>query len=133
MIALDTNVLIRYVVEDDIRQSKLASQIINKYSGQKKSLFINNIVFCEFMWVLEKAYKYPRKSLVPVVQNILSTEEFVFENHDILWECFYQYETGKVDFSDILIGKTNQKQHNCEATLTFDKGTLSLQEFRLIS
>ena len=60
MIGIDTNILVRYLTKDDIEQAITASNLLEQYSGDESSVYINNIVLCEVIWVLESGYKYPK-------------------------------------------------------------------------
>jgi predicted nucleic-acid-binding protein len=129
MIGIDTNILVRYLTQDDETQLIIASRIINQYENKPESIFISNIVLCELIWVLERGYKYNKKEIVNALQAILSTIEFAFEYHEILWLCLSDYEKFTADFSDILLGKVN-KLHNCEYTVTFDSKAAALKGFK---
>ena len=94
MIGLDTNILIRYLTNDDKEQAKLASKVIEEYTSQSQSLFINNIVMCELVWVLTRGYKYKKDQIVSVLRHILRAIEFSFEDQSILWEALDEYERG---------------------------------------
>lgn len=120
MIAIDTNILVRYITQDDDSQSKAAESLLAKYSNKIQSIFINNIVMCELVWVLEKGYSYNQEQIASTVRLILSTEEFAFEHHNILWLALEDYELKKVDFSDSLISKLNQHL-GFKHTFSFDK------------
>jgi len=129
MIGIDTNILVRYLTQDDEAQSAIATKIINQYENNAESVFISNIVLCELIWVLERGYKYSKKEIVSVMQITLSTIEFAFEYHEILWLSLSDYEKYQADFSDILLGKINHL-HGCEYTVTFDAKASNLKEFR---
>ncbi len=132
MIAVDTNILVRYITQDEPVQASLVSKFIEKYAHKKNSIFINNMVLCELVWVLVRGYKYPTEDIIKVLYHILTTEEFSFENQRILWESLTDYEENNHDFSDILIGKTNCLEQGCKVTVTFDKSASSLKEFELL-
>lgn len=123
MIGIDTNILVRYLTQDDIEQAKMAEALLDKYLTKPESVFINNIVMCELMWVLDRGYKYSKDQIIKVVRQILSTEEFAFENQKVLWLVLEQFEKKRLDFSDALIGHLNKNQ-GCESTFTFDKAAL---------
>ena len=132
MIAIDTNVLVRYLTNDDEIQSYKASQLLSSQAGSNNSIFINNIVICELIWVLERGYKYSKQQVTSAIKEILATVEFSFENHKILWTSIIEYEKSKADFSDILIGKLNISK-NCTCTFTFDIDASTLSTFTLIN
>jgi predicted nucleic-acid-binding protein len=128
MIGIDTNILVRYLTQDDIEQAKVVEQLFNKYATGSHSVFINNIVICELIWVLERGYKYSKEDITKVIKHILSTKEFNFENQELLWLSLNQYSQKKLDFSDALIGEIN-KHSGCTNTLTFDKAAITADNF----
>lgn len=81
MIAVDTNILVRYITNDDEEQGILAANLLDKYTGQEKSILINNIVLCELIWVLDRGYKYKKAEIIKTLKLLLSSIEFEFENH----------------------------------------------------
>jgi len=131
MIGIDTNVLVRYLTKDDELQSQMASRVIEKYSNKKKSILINNIVLCELIWVLLRGYKYCRSDIVCLLKEMISTIEFVFEDHGLVASAILTYEDEEADFADILIGYINQ---SCGAsrTITFDRKAVDLEQFEHI-
>ena len=94
-------------------------------------MFINNIVLCELIWVLERGYKYEKAQIVVLLKELLLTIEFFFENHEILWLSCLDYEKYPADFADILIGKLNNKS-GCVKNFTFDKTAASALNFELL-
>lgn len=128
MIGIDTNILVRYLTQDEPEQAKIVENIFNKYATTSQSVFINNIVICELIWVLERGYKYGKESIIEVIKLILSTKEFCFENQKLLWSALSQYSQKKLDFSDALIGEIN-KNSGCVNTLTFDKEAMMFDNF----
>lgn len=128
MIGLDTNVLVRYVVQDDPEQSKYAKRVIEQASAKNNLLFINQIVICELLWVLSYSYDYSKDALIDLLQKILSTKQFEIEGREILWAAFELYKKSKADFADCLLGIKNHRA-GCSTTMTFDKAALSLDVF----
>jgi predicted nucleic-acid-binding protein len=129
MIGIDTNVLVRYLTDDDEIQSKQASNLINRHAAGQ--IFINNIVLCELIWVLERGYEYSKTEVITVLRAICTTMEFVFEDHNILWLSILEYEKATVDFSDILLGKINMR-NRCIINYTFDRAVGQLSIFKLV-
>mgnify|MGYP002712613153 CR=1 FL=1 len=128
MIGVNTNILVRYLTQDDEKQANIVNRFIAQYEHQTGSIFINNIVICELIWVLERGYKYSKKEIISVVRIILSTAEFTFEQAEILWLSLNDYEKYNADFSDILLGIIN-KISGCDSTISFDSEALNLKEF----
>ena len=121
MIGIDTNILIRYLTNDDEEQSNEVLKLFEQYSGIESSIYINNIVLCEVVWVLEVAYKYPKQDITHALKLVLQTPEFTFENHVNIVKALYDYEQSNgADFSDILISVTNIDK-GCITTYSFDK------------
>jgi predicted nucleic acid-binding protein len=69
MIGIDTNVLVRHLVQDDLRQARAATQVITQRCTRDDPGFINRIVLCELVWVLESAYGYPKVTIVAVLEK----------------------------------------------------------------
>ena len=129
MIAVDTNILVRYITNDDKEQALLATTLLDSYIGKEKSIFINNIVLCELVWVLVRGYKYQKEDIIKTLKLLLSSIEFEFENHELAFLAVIEYEKAEADFSDILIGLLNQYR-NCKVTYSFDQKALKLKYFK---
>ncbi|NMG22197.1 PIN domain-containing protein [Brasilonema bromeliae] len=132
MNGLDTNVLVRYLVQDDIEQGRLAAEYIKQVKASGQTCFINNIVLCELVWVLKSSYKLGRSEIIDVLEKILRTDVFDFENRETAWLSVQDMKKGKADFSDYLIVKLN-KQASCSETATFDTKLQKVEEIRLLS
>ena len=130
MIAIDTNILVRYITQDDLQQAEAAENLLAIYNNKPQSIFINNIVLCEFIWVLEKGYKYTQQQISSTIRIILSTEEFAFEYHNVLWLALEEYELKNTDFSDSLISKLNYNL-GYKQTFSFDKSAINNNLFTL--
>jgi predicted nucleic-acid-binding protein len=128
MIGLDTNVLVRFITLDDETQSGTAKELILKYSGISKALFVNNIVLCELLWVLKKGYKYSKKQLLEVLEVLLTTKEIAFENRNLVSQASLAYKNGKADFSNYLTFAINEKR-KCKCTYSFDDTTIKKKLF----
>ena len=132
MIGIDTNVLVRYIVEDDLKQASLATSLIDDNISANKPAFISLMVLCELVWVLTRAYACDRKQIKEVLQNVLLTENFMIEHHDIAWLAFHDYDDGNADYPDCLISRLNQA-FECETTWTFDKKASKLPFNKLLT
>ncbi|MBI2336278.1 MAG: type II toxin-antitoxin system VapC family toxin [Deltaproteobacteria bacterium] len=128
MIGLDTNVLVRYLVQDDDLQAKTAAKIIE--AGDE--FFINLIVICELVWVLDSCYELNKKDIILIIEKLLTTREITFEKRDTIWGALDDFKVNSVDFADCLIGRLNQS-HDCETTLTFDKSLKKLNSFQFVT
>lgn len=131
MKGLDTNILVRYLVQDDPNQSRNATRFIEKECSAENPAFINGIVLCELVWVLETAYNYPRATIVSVIDKILRTRQFFIYQPDIILKSLYGYNNNGADFADHYIAILNAKK-GCEFTYTFDKKASKINNFKLL-
>ncbi len=132
MKGIDTNVLVRYLVQDDPVQSKQAIRFIEEECTTETPGFINEVVFCELVWVLESAYGYERALIVKVLEKILTTRQFEIHNPEIIWQALHGYKNKTADFADHYITHLNAKQ-GCDYTFTFDKKASKLEHFELLN
>ena len=123
MIGLDTNVLVRYLVEDDEAQSRRASKLIEKAVSEGEELFISDVVMCETVWVLSSAYRFSRPEIVDVLGNLLRARSVVFTSTDRLFRSLDAFRKGKGDFADYLIREL-AKAAGAETVATFDRKLL---------
>ncbi|HUL01269.1 MAG TPA: type II toxin-antitoxin system VapC family toxin [Nitrospirota bacterium] len=119
MNGLDTNVLVRFLVQDDRHQAKRASAYIHRTVSAGKICYINHTVLSELVWVLESAYIYSRKEIAGVLEKLLLTKQFEIDAKDIVKQAIYDYRNGRGDFADYLIGRINRSK-GCDTTATFD-------------
>ena len=131
MIGLDTNVLVRYVTQDDARQSLLATRVFEQELSPEKPGLVTLITLCELVWVLEDCYSASRDHVLQVVEGLLTSRQISVESSSLVWRALHQFAVSKADFSDALIGEiaiANGAQH----VLTFDKAAGALPAFRLL-
>jgi predicted nucleic-acid-binding protein len=131
MIGLDTNVLVRHLVQDDPGQSRKATQVIANQCTRDDPGFINRIVLCELVWVLESAYGYSKDTIMTVLEKLLRTSQLKIEGTQLAWTAFRLYQKGKADFADCLLGTTN-RLGGCNETVTFDQTASKLEDFQLL-
>lgn len=129
---IDTNVLVRFVVQDDKKQSALASEFIEKRCSAAKPAIISVIVLCEFVWVLSFAYGYNRAQIAAALKQILLTECFDISKQDLAWSAMLDYSIGNGDYADCLIAKIN-KINGADTTVTFDKRASRNKLFTLLT
>ena len=120
MIGLDTNLLIRYLAQDDPRQSAVANRLIETELSEKRVGFITHIVLVEIIWVLESCYNQKKEALVSVIESLLTTKQIIVERAEIVHLALKKYRAGSADFSDALILAVCEAS-GCERTVTFDK------------
>ena len=129
MIGIDTNVLVRFIVQDDPIQSRIATQLIeNAFTTENKG-FVSAVVLCEVVWVLKKRYRQPKDRLLLVVKSILEADVLEVEHRDCAWRAYYDFDEGPADFSDYYIAQINKEQ-GVRFTVTFDENAQSHRLFR---
>jgi predicted nucleic-acid-binding protein len=131
MNGLDTNVLVRYLVQDDREQAARATQFIEQHCQEESPGFINAIVICELVWVLESCYHYTKPIIVDVLKKILATKQFLVHDADNLHCALQSYQHGNADFSDFYIAALNRSLH-CQQTVSFDKKAAKAKCFKLL-
>ena len=120
MIGLDTNVVVRYLTQDDPKQSAIANRLIEHELSEKSMGFITHTSLVEIIWVLESCYDQKKEALLTVLDSLLTTKQIMVERADIAYLAVKKYRTGNADFSDALILAICEAS-GCERTVTFDK------------
>lgn len=123
MIALDTNVLVRFLVEDDKPQSQRASRLIKSAIEREEQLFISDIVMCETVWVFSSAYRFSRAEILEALIELLRARAVVFSSADRLARSLEAYAKGKGDFADYLI-REHARGAGADTVATFDRSLL---------
>jgi predicted nucleic-acid-binding protein len=120
MIGLDTNVLVRYIMQDDTKQSPLATRLIESLTPQSPG-FVPLVSVIELDWVLSSAYELDRNQLVDAFEGLLRTKELVVERAEIVWKALRVLQATNGDFTDCLIS-CSAAAAGCQKTMTFDRG-----------
>lgn len=131
MIGLDTNVLVRYLTQDDPVQSPLANAFVEGQLSAAEPGIIGHIVLCEVGWVLSLAYGYTREQVADALGALLSCREFLVESPDLGILALQDYRQGTADFSDYLLGRAHQRQ-GARHTATFDRKAAQSPQFMLL-
>lgn len=140
MIAIDTNVLLRYLLADDISQHNKATQLIQG----NQTVLITDIVLVEAIWTLTgKRYNLDTMAISEVLRALVSDSAFIFEDVQVVWSAIREYEEaspvkGKaLDFPDALIANKAKhvakiKGEKFEALYSFDKAVKQLKGAKVI-
>lgn len=129
-IGLDTNLLVRYITNDEPEQVEKVQQLFD--SSPPNILFlINNVVLAELDWVLTHVYDFRREEFLLVIDQLFQTYNISFENPGLVRKACKFYSKSNADFSDCLIGVLN-KDNGCDSTYTFDKNASELSSFTLL-
>ena len=121
MIGLDTNVLVRYIVQDDPRQADAAARLIEGRCTARSPGYVSVPVLVELVWVLAEAYRCERGVIAAVIRQLLQTVELLVEDGDAAWSALREFEAGAADFADCLIAHRNRAR-GCTQTFTLDRG-----------
>ena len=132
MKGLDTNVLVRYLTEDDPRQAAAAVKEIEGTGKKDEKLIVQPLVLCELAWVLDSAYGVGKKELLDVFERILRTAQFEIPAKDLVWRSLADYRAGKGDFSDHLLGRLNEDA-GASVTITFDRALRGSPRFHVLT
>ncbi len=129
-IGLDTNVLVRFLVQDDAEQAKAALDLIATFTEAEPG-FVCREVLVELVWVLERAYELPRGDVAQALEGLLEARELVIEAADRTAIAVDRYRRGSPGFADQMIALVGRKA-GCHETVTFDRKAAGLPEMRLL-
>ena len=132
MIGIDTNVLARYIVQDDPEQAEAAVRLIEGRCTPRSPGYVSVPVLMELAWVLTAAYRYEKPIVASVIHQILRTTEFLVEDRETTWSALREFEAGAADFADCLIAHRNHAR-GCSKTCTFDRKAARGRYFSLVS
>ncbi len=130
MIGLDTNVLVRYVTQDDPKQSPLATTLIESLTTDQPG-FVTTVTVVELVWVLESCYRASRDAVVDTLTQLLRTKEIVVQHAETTWKALRQFKVGSADFADCLIERSSAEA-GCALVYTFDRGAAASCGMKLI-
>jgi predicted nucleic-acid-binding protein len=130
MIALDTNVLVRYIMQDDAKQAALATQLVESLSGQSPG-FLALVAVVELAWVLTSAYDLDRQQFSAALEGLLRSKEFIVERADIVWKALRLFNATNADFADCLISNSATSA-GYETAMTFDRAAAKSAGMTLI-
>lgn len=119
MIGLDTNVIVRYLAQDDPKQSPQASRLIESLTPEEPG-YLSIVSVVEVGWVLSGCYTVSRETLCEVLATLLQAKGIVVAHADVVWQALRLFRQGKADFADCLI-KCFADEAACARVMTFDR------------
>jgi predicted nucleic-acid-binding protein len=131
MTGLDTNILIRYVTQDDARLTPRANAIMSAVTVEEPG-WIALTALTEFVWVLSRRFRIDRRGIHVIVQELLSQPKLILEQHELVRKAAGLYLQGNADFSDYLVACAGQAA-GCTQTLTFDRKAAKSAGMTLVS
>jgi predicted nucleic-acid-binding protein len=105
MIGLDTNILIRYLTQDDPIQSAKATEILERRLTRTSPGFVSIVVMVELLWVLDRAYGLTGREIATAVERLLQVEVLVIENEQEVFSAMLALKQGRGSFADALIAQ----------------------------
>ena len=132
MTAIDTNILIRFLVRDDARQADRVYRRLKQAEASHERLLIPLLVVLETIWVLESAYTRPRADIVAALEDVRRMPVFALEADAVVERALAAARDSTGDLADLLIVCAAQAG-GCAEVLTFDQRAARLPGFRLLS
>lgn len=131
MIGLDTNVMVRYIMQDDSKQSRKATTLIESLHSENPG-YITMVSVVELYCVLTTSYELTRQQFAQALEAILRTKQFMVERADQVMRALHVFGEGAADFADCLIERSAATA-GCDKTMTFDVGASKHAGMALIS
>ena len=120
MIGLDTNVIVRYLAQDDVRQAAMATRLIEGSLSAEARGFVSIITLAEVVWVMISNYRAARTAVADIVEGLLTAPQLAIEKADVIWRALRAFRESKADFSDAVIVELG-RDAGCAKTVTFDR------------
>ena len=120
MIGLDTNVIVRYLAQDDARQAAAATRLIEGSLSATTRGFVSIVTLAEVVWVMSSSYRASRTAVADIVEGLLTAPQLTLEKADVVWRALRAHRKSAADFSDALIVERGQDA-GCSKTVAFDR------------
>jgi len=130
MIGLDTNILVRYLTQDDPVQSRKATEVIERRLTEENPGFVSIVAMVETVWVLDRAYGLAPQEIAATVERMLQTDVLVVQNEQDVFTAMTALKDGEGSFADAVIAALGARA-GCSCTLTFDQKALRLPGYQL--
>ena len=131
MIGLDTNVVLRYLLQDDPTQTQQVNRIFEQQLSEENPGFLNLATVLEVVWVLRSVMGRTPAEIAAQLEVILSRDALEVQNAAQVFEAAFALKRGTGGFEDALIGALDAWA-GCSRTLTFDRKAARLPHFQLI-
>jgi predicted nucleic-acid-binding protein len=130
VIGLDTNVLVRYLAQDDQEQAALAARLIDGFTPDGPG-FVSTLAMVETVWVLAKAYGKSRSDIALVVEGLLRARDLVVEDAETHYLALGAFQTQSIDYADAVIAQAGRRA-GCVETVSFDRRAAASGQMRLL-
>lgn len=131
MIGLDTNILVRYLIQDDPVQSRRASDVIERRLTEEDPGFVSIVAMVETVWVLDRSYRFTPLEISAAVERLLQIDVLNIENEQEIFTAMTVLKSGRGSLPDALIAELGRRA-GCRRTLTFDHKAARLPGFELV-
>jgi predicted nucleic-acid-binding protein len=123
MIGLDTNVLVRFLTQDDPDQAALATRIVENELTEDAPGFIGLVVLVETAWVLQRLYRASAEEIRETMIDLLGSRAIVVENRDVVTRAIALSKQNSCGFADAIIA-ASAFDAGCEKVISFDRGAV---------
>lgn len=131
MIGIDTNVLVRYLAQDDPVQGRLARRFIEEDLTPERRGHISLVALAETVWVLRSRYASTRGEIALTIETLLTSPVLKVQEEAAVWIAVDAYADSRADFADALISAVDHR-HGCDHTVTFDRAAAKLEGMQLL-
>ncbi|MEK6397286.1 MAG: type II toxin-antitoxin system VapC family toxin [Terriglobus sp.] len=130
MIGLDTNIVLRYLLQDDVVQTARVNRLIDRLTPENPG-YISIATTLEIVWVLRSLFKLTPNQIATHIEQLLAADTFKLQNEQQVFEAAFALKRGLGEFEDALISALNTWA-GCTETVTFDQGTSRIPNIRVI-
>ena len=131
MIGLDTNVVLRLLLDDDSKQWRAVQGFVQELNPTNPA-YLSLIVMMELHWVLRSRYSLPRDAILEMFASLLTLSDLVVEDRGLVEEAISIVGATRADFSDVVIA-LRDRDAGCLETMTFDRAAAKLPDMRLLT
>jgi len=131
MIGLDTNILVRYIMQDDGKQAVLATRLVESLTPEEPG-FVSLVTVVELYWVLGTSYALSRAQIGAALDALTRSKQLRVEQSDQVVRALRVYVASSADFPDCLIERV-AKAAGCEKVMTFDVGASKYAGMTLVT
>lgn len=129
MIAIDSNIVLRYLLNDDVAQARAVRRLLDETCSQADPAFVHDVVL-EIVWTLRRR-RSSRPDIVGVLRSLLDHAHLVFADDTALAAAIDAYETGPADFPEYLVA-ASARNRGASPTVTFDADAAKSSAFELL-
>jgi predicted nucleic-acid-binding protein len=131
MRAADTNILVRYVVNDDPKQVAAVEKFFSECTADNEPVFLPIVVLCEFVWVMDRGLGQSKAQIVDALEQLFQNAFFRIERENLVRRSLDLYRYGKASFADYVIGEVSSEA-GCRDTVSFDRGLKGAPGFTIL-